>query len=50
VEDRDDLGGSERTEGASVPKDPGRMFTTSGEDRRGNLTSYVREAKQSQET
>jgi hypothetical protein len=33
VEDRDDLGGGKRTEGASVPKGPGRMFATSGKDR-----------------
>jgi hypothetical protein len=30
VEDRDNLGSGERTEGASVPKDPGRKFATSG--------------------
>jgi hypothetical protein len=39
VEDKDNLGSSERNEGASVPKRLGRMFTTSGEDRRGNLVS-----------
>jgi hypothetical protein len=37
--DRDDLGSGERTEGAYVPKDPGGKFATSGEDRRGSLTS-----------
>jgi hypothetical protein len=39
VEDRDDLGSGEKTERAYVPKGPGRMFATSGEDRRGSLTS-----------
>jgi hypothetical protein len=39
VEDRDDLGSHKRTEGVSVPKGLGRMFATSEEDRRGNLTS-----------
>jgi hypothetical protein len=39
VEDRDDLGSGERTEGASVPKSPGRKLAASGGDRRGNLTS-----------
>jgi hypothetical protein len=34
-----DKQGSERTEGASVPKGPGRMFASSGEDRRDNLIS-----------
>jgi hypothetical protein len=39
VEDRDDFGGIERTEGASVPKGPGRKFSISGRDRRVDLTS-----------
>jgi hypothetical protein len=39
VEDRDNLGGDKRTEETSVPKGLGRMFTTFGEDRRGDLTS-----------
>jgi hypothetical protein len=39
VEDRDDLGSGDRTEGASVPKGWGRKFTTSGGDRWSNLTS-----------
>jgi hypothetical protein len=39
VEDRDDLESGERPKRASVPKGPGRMFTISGEDRRGDLTS-----------
>jgi hypothetical protein len=30
VQDRDDLGSGERTEGASVPKGLGRIFATSG--------------------
>jgi hypothetical protein len=47
VEDRDDLGSSEKTERVSVPKGPGRMFTTSGQDRRDNLTSQGREGEQS---
>jgi hypothetical protein len=38
VEDRDNLGSSERTEGVSVPKGLERMFTRGGEDRRGDLT------------
>jgi hypothetical protein len=36
-EGRDKQGG-EKTEGASVPKGPGRMFAMSCKDRRGNLT------------
>jgi hypothetical protein len=39
AEDRDDLGTSKRTERVSAPKGLGRMFATSGEDRRGDLTS-----------
>jgi hypothetical protein len=38
VEDRDDLGSCEMTEGASVPEGLRRMFARSGEGRRGNLT------------
>jgi hypothetical protein len=39
VQDRDDLGGSERTEGASVPEGLERTFARGGEDRRSDLTS-----------
>jgi hypothetical protein len=39
VENRDNLGGSERTERASSPKDLGRVFATSGQYRRGDMTS-----------
>jgi hypothetical protein len=50
VEDTDDLESCERTEGASVPKGLGRMFTRGREDRRGNLTYQVKEGEQTLET